>query len=47
MRSSRKKVGFTAHLRNIENVLAGVLSIDGAETFDGIVLSGIIVAYLP
>jgi uncharacterized membrane protein len=34
------------HLRNIEDVPAGVLSIGGAGTFDGIVLSGIIAAYL-
>lgn len=34
------------HLRDIEAVASGVLSIGGAGTFDGIVLSGIIAAYL-
>jgi uncharacterized membrane protein len=34
------------HLRNIEDVPAGVLSVGGAGTFDGIALSGIIAAYL-
>jgi len=34
------------HLRQIERVSAGVLSIGGAGTFDGIVLSGIVAAYL-
>ncbi|HVM81540.1 MAG TPA: DUF1614 domain-containing protein [Stellaceae bacterium] len=34
------------HLREIERVAAGVLSIGGAGTFDGIVLSGIVAAYL-
>jgi len=34
------------HLRDIERISAGVLSIGGAGTFDGIVLSGILAAYL-
>jgi len=34
------------HLRNIEKIAAGIASIGGAGTFDGIVLSGIVVAYL-
>ena len=34
------------HLKEIESVEAGVASIGGAGTFDGIVLSGIIAAYL-
>jgi len=34
------------HLRDIERIAAGVLSIGGAGTFDGIVLSGIVAAYL-
>jgi uncharacterized membrane protein len=34
------------HLRNIEDIPSGMLSIGGAGTFDGIVLSGIIAAYL-
>lgn len=34
------------HLKDIERVAAGVLSIGGAGTFDGIVLSGIVAAYL-
>lgn len=34
------------HLKDIELVEAGVASIGGAGTFDGIVLSGIIAAYL-
>lgn len=34
------------HLRDIEKIAAGVASIGGAGTFDGIVLSGIVAAYL-
>ncbi len=34
------------HLREVESAAVGVLSIGGAGTFDGIVLSGIIAAYL-
>ena len=34
------------HLRDIEKVAAGIASIGGAGTFDGIVLSGIVAAYL-
>lgn len=34
------------HLRDVEKIEAGVISIGGAGTFDGIVLSGIIAAYL-
>lgn len=34
------------HLKDIEKVASGVLSIGGAGTFDGIVLSGIVAAYL-
>ena len=34
------------HLRDIEKMATGVLSISGAGTFDGIVLSGIVAAYL-
>jgi len=34
------------HLRDIQRLSSGVLSIGGAGTFDGIVLSGIIAAYL-
>jgi uncharacterized membrane protein len=34
------------HLREIEESAVGVASIGGAGTFDGIVLSGIIAAYL-
>lgn len=34
------------HLRDIEAAESGVVSIGGAGTFDGIVLSGIIAAYL-
>jgi uncharacterized membrane protein len=34
------------HLRDVEKIASGVVSIGGAGTFDGIVLSGIIAAYL-
>ena len=34
------------HLRDIEQIAAGIASIGGAGTFDGIVLSGIVAAYL-
>jgi uncharacterized membrane protein len=34
------------HLRDIEAGESGIMSIGGAGTFDGIVLSGIIAAYL-
>jgi uncharacterized membrane protein len=34
------------HLRDIEKTATGVASIGGAGTFDGIVLSGIVAAYL-
>ncbi|MBI5855294.1 MAG: DUF1614 domain-containing protein [Nitrospirae bacterium] len=34
------------HLRDIEQISAGMASIGGAGTFDGIVLSGIVAAYL-
>jgi uncharacterized membrane protein len=34
------------HLRDIERIEAGMASIGGAGTFDGIVLSGIVAAYL-
>jgi uncharacterized membrane protein len=34
------------HLRDVERMATGVLSIGGAGTFDGIVLSGIVAAYL-
>jgi uncharacterized membrane protein len=34
------------HLRDIEKIATGIASIGGAGTFDGIVLSGIVVAYL-
>jgi uncharacterized membrane protein len=34
------------HLKEIEASAVGVASIGGAETFDGIVLSGIVAAYL-
>ena len=34
------------HLRDIERIATGVASIGGAGTFDGIVLSGIVAAYL-
>ena len=34
------------HLRDMEKIATGVASIGGAGTFDGIVLSGIIAAYL-
>jgi uncharacterized membrane protein len=34
------------HLRDVESIASGVVSIGGAGTFDGIVLSGIIAAYL-
>jgi uncharacterized membrane protein len=34
------------HLRDIENIATGIASIGGAGTFDGIVLSGIVAAYL-
>lgn len=34
------------HLRDFEGIASGVISIGGAGTFDGIVLSGIVAAYL-
>jgi len=34
------------HLRDIEALETGIASIGGAGTFDGIVLSGIVAAYL-
>jgi uncharacterized membrane protein len=34
------------HLRKVEEIPSGVVSIGGAGTFDGIILSGIIAAYL-
>jgi uncharacterized membrane protein len=34
------------HLRDIEKIATGIASIGGAGTFDGIVLSGIVAAYL-
>jgi len=34
------------HLKEVETVPSGILSIGGAGTFDGIILSGIIAAYL-
>jgi uncharacterized membrane protein len=34
------------HLRDIEELETGIASIGGAGTFDGIVLSGIVAAYL-
>lgn len=34
------------HLRDIEEIASGIVSIGGAGTFDGIVLSGIVAAYL-
>jgi uncharacterized membrane protein len=34
------------HLRDIETLETGIASIGGAGTFDGIILSGIVVAYL-
>ncbi len=34
------------HLKDVEKIASGVVSIGGAGTFDGIVLSGIIAAYL-
>lgn len=34
------------HLKDIEKVASGIMSIGGAGTFDGIVLSGIVAAYL-
>jgi uncharacterized membrane protein len=34
------------HLKDIEKLPAGMASIGGAGTFDGILLSGIIAAYL-
>jgi uncharacterized membrane protein len=34
------------HLRDLEKIASGVVSIGGAGTFDGIVLSGIIAVYL-
>jgi uncharacterized membrane protein len=34
------------HLKAIDRVQSGMMSIGGAGTFDGIVLSGIIAAYL-
>jgi uncharacterized membrane protein len=34
------------HLRDIEKITAGIASIGGAGTFDGIVIPGIVAAYL-
>jgi uncharacterized membrane protein len=34
------------HLREIERMETGMVSIDGAGTFDGIILSGIVALYL-
>ncbi|MDE3018136.1 MAG: DUF1614 domain-containing protein [Nitrospirota bacterium] len=34
------------HLRDIARIATGTASIGGAGTFDGIVLSGIVAAYL-
>ncbi|MDH4154237.1 MAG: DUF1614 domain-containing protein, partial [Nitrospira sp.] len=34
------------HLRDIEKIATGIASIGGAGRFDGIVLSGIVAAYL-
>lgn len=34
------------HLRDIGKITTGIASIGGAGTFDGIVLSGIVAAYL-
>ena len=34
------------HFRDIEALETGIASIEGAGTFDGIVLSGIVAAYL-
>ena len=34
------------HLREIEKIATGIASIGGAGTFDGIILSGIVAAYL-
>jgi uncharacterized membrane protein len=34
------------HLRDIEKIATGIASIGGAGTFDGIILSGIVAAYL-
>jgi uncharacterized membrane protein len=34
------------HLRNIAALETGIANIGGADTFDAIVLSGIVVAYL-
>ena len=34
------------HLRDVGKIASGVVSIGGAGTFDGIVLSGIVAAYL-
>ncbi len=34
------------HLRDVDKIATGVVSIGGAGTFDGIILSGIIAAYL-
>jgi uncharacterized membrane protein len=34
------------NLRDIEKITTGIASIGGAGTFDGIVLSGIVAAYL-
>jgi uncharacterized membrane protein len=34
------------HLRDISKMASGIASIGGAGTFDGIVLSGIVAAYL-
>jgi len=34
------------HLRDIETLATGIAGISGAGTFDGIVLSGMVAAYL-
>jgi uncharacterized membrane protein len=34
------------HLRDVSKLATGIASIGGASTFDGIVLSGIVAAYL-
>lgn len=34
------------HLKNVEDIPSGIISVGGAGTFDGIILSGIIAAYL-
>jgi len=39
-------VGADLHLRDFSQKAIGVISIGGAGTFDGIVLSGIVAAYL-